>query len=82
MGAPCAAPTATIRGDSSAREGDVRTNNVGLFAQDTWTPTDRPAINAGLRVEKEEVPSAVEGLSGIKFAFGDKIAPALAPPTT
>ena len=43
--------------------------------QGTWTPNARLTINPGLRVEKEEVPSYVEGLSGIDFSFGDKIAP-------
>ena len=56
-------------------QGDVRTNNLGLFVQDSWTPNDRLTLNLGLRVEKEEVPSYVEGLNGINFGFGDKIAP-------
>jgi outer membrane receptor protein involved in Fe transport len=56
-------------------QGDVRTNNVGLFVQDTWTVSNRLTLNLGLRVEKEDVPSYVEGLNGIKFGFGDKFAP-------
>ena len=56
-------------------QGDVRTNNVGLFIQDSWTAKDRLTLNLGVRVEREEVPSYVEGLNGIKFGYGDKFAP-------
>ena len=36
---------------------------------------NRLTINLGVRVEKEEVPSYVEGLNGIEFGFADKFAP-------
>lgn len=56
-------------------QGDIHTDNVGLFIQDSWTVKNRLTLNLGLRTEKETVPSYVEGLDGFKFAFGDKIAP-------
>ena len=55
--------------------GNVSVNNVGLFIQDAWTVNDRLTINAGLRTEREDVPSYRENLAGIKFSFADKLAP-------
>ena len=55
--------------------GDVHVNNLGLFFQDDWSIGDRLTLNLGVRTEKEEVPSYVPGLNGIKFSFGDKFAP-------
>ena len=55
--------------------GDVHVNNLGFFFQDDWSVTDRLTLNLGIRTEKEDVPSYVEGLEGIKFSFGDKFAP-------
>ena len=55
--------------------GDVHVNNLGLFIQDNWTVNNKLTLNLGIRTEKEEIPSYVEGLSGIKFSFGDKFAP-------
>jgi hypothetical protein len=58
--------------------GDIHSNNVGLFIQDSWSPTSRLTINAGVRTESENVPFYTPGLDqGIKFGFGDKIAPRL-----
>jgi carboxypeptidase family protein/TonB-dependent receptor-like protein len=59
--------------------GDIHSNNVGLFIQDGWSPTSRLTINAGVRTESERVPFYTPGLEndGIKFGFGDKIAPRL-----
>jgi outer membrane receptor protein involved in Fe transport len=60
-------------------EGNVHSTNVGFFAQDSWTVGNRLTINAGLRTEREEVPAYTTGPDipdfGIKFAFGDKLAP-------
>jgi Carboxypeptidase regulatory-like domain/TonB-dependent Receptor Plug Domain len=57
--------------------GDIHSNNVGLFVQDAWSPTSRLTINAGVRTESERVPFYTPGEEndGIKFGFGDKIAP-------
>jgi len=55
--------------------GDVSVNNLGLFVQDAWTVNDRLTINAGVRTEREEVPSYRENLAGIEFSFADKLAP-------
>ncbi len=54
--------------------GEAHSNNWSLWAQDGWTVKDRLTINAGLRTEREHVPSYTGG-AGIKFGFGDKIAP-------
>ena len=64
--------------------GAVHSTNVGLFVQDAWTLNNRLTVNAGLRTEREEVPSYSSGLDangnaipkfGIKFGFQDKLAP-------
>ena len=60
-------------------EGNVRTTNIGLFIQDAWTVADRLTINAGIRTERERVPTYTtqEGIPdfGIEFDFADKFAP-------
>lgn len=69
------------------RFGDVKSNNVGLFIQDSWTINNRLTLNLGLRTENEHVPSFVteatdaEGVlrqissTAIKFNFKNKLAP-------
>jgi len=54
--------------------GEAHSNNVSLWVQDSWTIKNNLTINAGLRTEKEEVPS-YSGGAGIKFGFADKLAP-------
>ena len=56
-------------------QGIVKVNNIGLFIQDDWTINDRLTLNLGVRTEADEAPSYVEGLNGIEFGFGEKIAP-------
>ena len=60
-------------------EGNIHTNNIGLFIQDAWTIGSRLTVNAGIRTEREEVPTYSNGADipkfGIKFGFGDKFAP-------
>lgn len=64
---------------SITTEGDVKSNNVGLYLQDAWTISDRLTINAGVRTESEKVPSFRTDLgqaeNAIDFGFGDKVAP-------
>ena len=38
-------------------EGNIHTNNIGLFIQDAWTINNRLTINAGVRTERERVPT-------------------------
>ncbi len=60
-------------------EGDVATTNIGLFIQDSWTINNKLTINAGVRTERERVPtySTQEGVPdyGVEFNFADKLAP-------
>ncbi|HEV8346504.1 MAG TPA: TonB-dependent receptor [Vicinamibacterales bacterium] len=60
-------------------EGDVHTTNIGLFVQDAWTVASRLTINAGLRTERERVPTYTSGVDipkfGVDFSFKDKLAP-------
>ena len=59
--------------------GDISTNNIGLFLQDTWTIGSRLTVNAGVRTEREKVPTYLIGDNvpefGLEFGFGDKVAP-------
>ena len=60
-------------------EGNVHSNNIGLFIQDAWTVNNKLTVNVGLRTESEEVPaySTQEGVPThpISFSFSDKLAP-------
>ncbi|HSK10459.1 MAG TPA: TonB-dependent receptor [Vicinamibacterales bacterium] len=58
-------------------QGEVTSNNVGLFLQDAWTVNNRLTLNLGVRTERERVPSYAAGLPGLEFDFGEKIAPRL-----
>lgn len=60
-------------------EGDIHTTNIGLFIQDAWTINNRLTINAGIRTERERVPTYTVGEDipefGLEFSFADKLAP-------
>jgi hypothetical protein len=62
-------------------EGDVSTDNYGLFIQDAWTLNNKLTLNLGLRTESEKVPAYTSGPGipdyGIEFSFRDKLAPRL-----
>jgi hypothetical protein len=55
--------------------GSASSANHGIYIQDKWQPFNRLSLNLGVRAERENVPSFTSGGSGIKFNFGDKIAP-------
>ena len=69
--------TATTPGGTFGTVGKVNVNNLGLFFQDAWTVNNRLTINAGLRTERENIPSYRANLNGINFSFADKLAPRL-----
>ena len=55
--------------------GDIESNNLGLFVQDSWTLNRKLTLNLGVRTESEDVPSYRADNPGVEFNFGDKIAP-------
>lgn len=55
-------------------QGQAGSDNTGIYIQDKWQPISRLTLNLGIRFEKEDVPSFNE-FDGIKFGWGDKIAP-------
>jgi hypothetical protein len=57
--------------------GDVASNNVALWVQDGWSVNSKLTVNAGVRLENEHIPSFVDGLEGVTFGFGKKVAPRL-----
>ena len=60
-------------------EGDIHSTTLGFFVQDAWTINNKLTINAGIRTERERVPTFTTGEDipefGLEFGFGDKIAP-------
>jgi len=57
--------------------GKASSASNALFVQDSWTIKDRLTLNLGVRSDMENVPSFKAGNPGIKFGWGDKIAPRL-----
>jgi outer membrane receptor for ferrienterochelin and colicin len=60
--------------------GNVKSNNVGLFIQDSWTINNKLTLNLGLRTENEHIPNFADASYGlpkdaISFSFADKLAP-------
>lgn len=60
-------------------EGNIHTTNIGLFFQDAWTLSNRLTVNAGIRTEREKVPTYSVGADvpefALDFGFKDKLAP-------
>ncbi len=57
--------------------GAVSSYNHAIYVQDSWTVGHGLTINAGVRFDKESLPSYSAGNPGINFDFGDKTAPRL-----
>ena len=55
--------------------GDVSSKNEGFYIQDKFQPITRLTFNIGVRAERENVPSFVDGNPDLTFGFGSKIAP-------
>jgi hypothetical protein len=55
--------------------GEINSDNLGFYFQDSWTVHSRLTLNLGLRTDKETIPSYNPDNDGIDFNFGDKIAP-------
>lgn len=57
--------------------GVASNTSQSIFFQDKWQPTSRLTINAGLRMEKEEIPSFNGFAPPISFGWFDKVVPRL-----
>jgi len=56
-------------------EGDIKSNNIGLFLQDQWTVNGKLTLNYGVRAEYTKIPSYRPENPGITFGWGDKVSP-------
>ena len=65
------AATASTRSRASSPKANIHTTNIGLFIQDAWTIGNKLTVNAGLRTERERVPTYTTGADipefGIEF---------------
>ena len=57
------------------RTGNASNQAHSIYFQDRWQPTSRLSINAGVRFEKENLPSFNSFAPPINFGWGDKIVP-------
>lgn len=55
--------------------GDAFNRAQSIYIQDRWQPFSRLSINAGFRMEKEDLPSFNGFAPPINFGWGDKIVP-------
>src|SRR5262249_12648602 len=60
-----------------ARFGTASNRAQSIYVQDKWQPISRLTINAGVRLEKENLPSFNGFAPPINFGFGDKVVPRL-----
>ena len=70
-----------VRSGESGMHGTVGNpvaNTMAVYIQDSWTINQKLTLNLGVRMEKEDIPSYVEGVDPpIAFDFFDKVAPRL-----
>ncbi|MCI0663598.1 MAG: TonB-dependent receptor [Acidobacteria bacterium] len=57
--------------------GEASNSAHSVYIQDKWQPFNRISINAGVRFEKEDLPSFNGFAPPINFGWGDKIVPRL-----
>ena len=57
--------------------GNIKETNLSFYVQDQWTVNNKLTVNYGVRLENEEIPSYKPENPGVKFGWGDKIAPRL-----
>jgi hypothetical protein len=55
--------------------GQASNRAQSIYIQDKWQPTSRLSINAGVRFEKEDLPSFNGFAPPINFGWGDKVVP-------
>jgi Carboxypeptidase regulatory-like domain/TonB dependent receptor-like, beta-barrel/TonB-dependent Receptor Plug Domain len=78
-GTGCQGLWGTVNVRDVSTGGTVGGWNHSFYFQDAWTVGKRLTINAGLRLDKENLPSynTLPGFNGISFGWGDKLAPRL-----
>jgi hypothetical protein len=61
---------------------NVKSNNLSVYLQDSWTIKDRLTLNIGIRAESQYMPSFTDNTSyegwsknPVKFGLGDALAP-------
>lgn len=57
--------------------GEASNRAQSIYVQDRWQPIRRLSINAGVRFEKEDLPSFNGYAPPINFGWGDKVVPRL-----
>jgi outer membrane receptor protein involved in Fe transport len=67
----------TVNFRDLSTSGKVNGTNHALYVQDAWTIGRGFTINAGLRTEKEAIPSYTPDLKGVSFDWTQKMAPRL-----
>ncbi|MEZ5344392.1 MAG: TonB-dependent receptor [Pyrinomonadaceae bacterium] len=57
--------------------GEASSDNIAVYAQDSWSINNRVTVNFGVRLENEVVPSFGDPntTDDITFGWGDKVAP-------
>ncbi|MFB3813910.1 MAG: carboxypeptidase regulatory-like domain-containing protein [Terriglobales bacterium] len=63
--------------DDAWTNGSAGSNITHLYVQDSWKVLNRLTVNAGVRFEKETIPSFRPDVQkyALQFGFGDKVAP-------
>jgi hypothetical protein len=73
--AGCQGNYGTVNFRDVSTKGQVTGWNHAIYVQDAWTVGHGLTINAGVRMEKESIPSYSPSLKGIDFGWGQKAAP-------